>query len=251
MKRKLIVANWKMNPDTSLEALHLWEEIGKASSALKKTSVVVCPPAIYVGLVAGQGGQALLGAQNCSASSEGARTGEVSASMLANAGVAYVIVGHSERRAMGETNNDVSEKVAAVLRADMVPLVCVGERVRDPDGFYLKETTTQLEEGLAKVSKKNLSKIVIAYEPVWAIGKNGAGPASVTDVLEMVLYIRRALIRIFGKEAAKVPVLYGGSVEVKNAAEFMEHAGIDGLLVGRESLNTKAFPELLRIVDHL
>lgn len=243
----LVVANWKMNPATALQALALWKHSGVAAAAAPGVKVVVCPPLIYLDLLEREKSVCALGAQNFFAGdAETAHTGEISTTMLANIGVSHVLVGHSERRTLGETNTLINQKLLAALKEEFVVILCIGEDRRDTDGFYLTMLSRQLEEGLAKVPKKGMDQILIAYEPLWAIGKDSKGPAAPADVLETVLYIRRILTRMWGaKDAEKVRVLYGGSVDGKNAREFVSEGGVDGLLVGRQSLAAKSFSDIL------
>ena len=250
MKKRTVIANWKMNPQDIDTAASIFGDTEKVSSTLKNTVVVVCPPHVYLESIGDARKKTYLGAQNISALPEGAHTGEISVSMVKNLGATHVIVGHSERRLAGETNAMVADKVAILQKAGLVPVVCVGETVRDSEGHYLADLAEQLEVGLSKVQKKNIAKLIVAYEPVWAIGKESAGPATPADVRETSLYILRILTRLFGKDANKVTILYGGSVDAKNALSFLAEGGVSGLLVGRVSLTPKAFKSLLTAVDN-
>jgi triosephosphate isomerase len=249
MKKRTVVANWKMNPESMEDAFAIAAHAESSRVALSKTELIICPPAIFLEPIARTAHTFSIGAQNVAASPDSAQTGELSAFMLKNSGVSHVIIGHSERRAMGENNMLVNGKVLYALKSGLSVVVCVGEKMRDVDGFYLKDISSGLEEGLAGVQKKNLSRVMIAYEPIWAIGKHAKGAASPADVLEISLYIKKILMRMFGKEGGNVSLLYGGSVDAKNAADFVKNGGVDGLLVGRESINTKTFPILLSLVD--
>ena len=167
--------------------------------------------------------------------------------MLKNIGDEYVIVGHSECRAKGETNSEVAKKVSATVKKGLIAVVCVGESERDEDGSYTTFVKTQLSESLEGVSKSHINKIVIAYEPVWAIGKKAKKEATKEDVLEMTIFIRKVLADVFGeKKGVSVPVLYGGSVNQKNVFSYVNGCEVDGLLVGRASLKPAIFEKILK-----
>ncbi|NDE68243.1 triosephosphate isomerase [bacterium] len=215
-KRKLVIGNWKMNPDSSEEAKRIIKEVKKAASNLTKTDVVACPPFVFAHLVLGRSGSVALGAQDVFAEERGSHTGEVSALMLRDIGAEYVIIGHSERRAMGETDEVVARK--------------------------------EIRASLAKVTKKYVKNIVMAYEPIWAIGAKDAMDPAV--VQEMMIFIRKVLSDMYGQsEVASLPILYGGSVNFRNAGDILEKGDVDGFLVGRESVNPPGFVELLKVVD--
>lgn len=249
--KKLIIGNWKMYPASLKEAKAKFTAIKKTAGKLANVQTVICPPFIYSSelkkLVTGH--RVVVGAQNAWYENEGAFTGEVSIAMLASVGAEYVIVGHSERRAMGENDELINKKVLAGVKAGMTVVLCVGERDRDPDGVYLKFVTEQIKEALHGVQKKELKKIVIAYEPIWAIGKNAIHPASPDDALEVSILIKRTLADLYGKDASVIPILYGGSVDAKNAWEFLLKSQVNGLLVGRASLDPKVFGEILKSAD--
>lgn len=240
-----------MYPASVKDAKAKFVAIKKTASKLSNVQTVICPPLVYVSelkkLVSGH--RVVVGAQNAWFETEGAFTGEVSIAMLASVGVSYVIIGHSERRAMGENDELINKKVLAGVKAGMTVVLCVGERERDPDGVYLKFITEQIKEALHGVQKKELKKIVIAYEPIWAIGKNAIHPASHDDALEVSILIKRTLSDLFGKDSNIIPILYGGSVDAKNAWEFLLKSHVDGLLVGRASLDPKVFGEILKSAD--
>lgn len=248
MAKKLIVANWKMNPDSLREAKEIFLPVKRALSKLNKIEVVICPPALFLsGLVNGAPTPRLFfGAQDAFWESSGAYTGQISATMLRKAGARYVILGHSEKRAAGETDELISRKLKASLKEGLRVILCVGERTRDSHGFYLKTLKQELEEGLRSVIKRQMSGLIIAYEPLWAVGARQADTPA--DFMEQAIFIRKVLSGLAGQEIARsVPVLYGGSVNVKNAAAFLGAGQADGLLVGRESLRADHFIEILKI----
>lgn len=245
--KKLIIGNWKMYPKSIKEARDTFTAIRKTAAKLHDVQTVICPPALYLGdlkkLVTGH--RAVLGAQNAWTELEGAFTGEVSPAQLSSMGVSYVIIGHSERRAMGEGDELIGRKIVAALKAGVTVVLCVGEHTRDLDGGYLKFIEAQLVADLAGVAKKDLARIVIAYEPIWAIGKNALRAAYPDDALEVSIFIKRVLADLYGKSGEVVPILYGGSVDAKNSAEFLSKSNVDGLLVGRASLDAKTFSTIL------
>lgn len=253
-KAPLIVGNWKMNPRTIIEARKLFHAVKEDAGGVK-AEIVLCPPAVFIGdliSLASSGKTILLGAQNMFFEEEGAFTGEISAPMLKSLSVKYVIVGHSERRAMGETDEMISQKVRAGVKAGLTVVLCVGERERDTESAYLQVLKSQIIASLDGVPGKSMGKIVIAYEPIWAIGERSAGAVDANALLETIIFIRKVLNDIYGQKIAhSVKVLYGGSVDEKNAGTFLKDGGAGGLLVGRASLQAKKFIEIIKIADTL
>lgn len=250
--KKIIIGNWKENPNTHDAAKAIVKDIKKVASKLTKTEVVLCPPYVFLGHCTSKKGSMpfFAGAQNVSVFESGSHTGEVSAQMLKDSGVSYVIVGHSERRKMGETDSDVSKKVQALHNVDIRAVVCIGEEKRDHTGAFLDTIKHQIKDSLIGVEKKNLENLVIAYEPVWAIGANAA--MSTDEIHETSIFIKKTLADIFGHEyVSKIPVLYGGSVNFRNASQIVHDGHVDGLLVGRESVNPLGFNEILKSIDSL
>ncbi len=238
--KKLIVANWKMNPETPREAKDLYAAAKLIGSKISGVDLVVCPPTIFIGFVGHKGTKNFsLGVQDVAPDKgPGAFTGTISAAMAAYAGAEYTLVGHSERRAAGETDELINTKMKLALSAELTPILCVGEKERDSHGDYLEVIRTQLEKGLAGLKKSQFKNIVIAYEPVWAIGKTAAVADSPESFFQTALFIRKIVSNLAGKEAAhSIKVLYGGSVSSKNAQGFLEEGKADGLLVGRASLD--------------
>ena len=261
MSKKIIVGNWKMNPPTAKEAEKLFGAIAKAVTGVKKTEVVICPPFIYLDkLIKIRTDQIKLGAQNAFWMETGAFTGEISPTMLYNAGVKYVILGHSERRnpssvnsdSGGENNNEINKKIKASLSTRLVPILCVGESERDESHSYFNLIKNQAEECLNGVSKNLISKVIIAYEPVWAISSTvNRRDATAADSREMAVFIRKILSDKFGSEARKVKIIYGGSANEKDAKDFLQNGGVDGLLAGRASLDALKFGEIVKICEAL
>jgi len=236
--KKLIVANWKMNPASSKEAQRFFSSLARGLRG-SRAEVVVCPPFCYLPLAKSKVFK--IGAQDCFWKEKGAFTGQVSPLMLKNLGVRYVIVGHSEKRALGETDETVNEKLKAVLKAGLTPVLCIGETAeqrRKKETF--KTVERQLKKALEKLTRAKLSKLVIAYEPVWAISPNPA--CSVDEAETMILFTRKTLNKIAGRKYSKtVKVIYGGNANGENAGDFLSSPWIDGLLVGAASLRIKEF----------
>ena len=261
LNRKIIIGNWKMNPVSLEEAESLFVDILKSVSTIRKTEIVVCAPFLYLESLKklslkysrrSETKKISLGAQNIFWKKNGAYTGEVSVDMLRDLGVKYVIVGHSERRAMGENNSDINKKIKISLKTGLFPVLCVGERERNDNHEYFNFIKTQLAGCLEGISKNFISKIIIAYEPIWAISSTvGRKNATPTDSREMVIYIRKILYDKFGKDSVRMKIIYGGSVNEKDAIDFLQNGGVDGLLPGRASLNSKKFSKIIEICEAL
>ncbi len=244
----IVAANWKAYVDSPEKAKKLY---AAAKRLADKATIVLCMPTPYLGLFAGgPKSRVLLGAEDVSVVTGGAETGEVTASMLQSLGVSHVIVGHSERRARGESDAVVLEKVQRVLAHKMTPIVCVGERERDPDATYLAGVRAQLAAVFAPLSQKDRLNVVVAYEPIWAIGKTAAESIQPHDLAEMVLYIRKVLGDYLpGKSAQKISILYGGSAEPGNARDLARGSGVDGFLVGHASVDPSTFTALVKAIS--
>jgi len=243
----LIIANWKLNPQTSVEAKKIFTNIKKVSSKLKNITTVICAPYIFIPeLKKIASKKCMLGVQDIAVATEGAHTGLVSVSMVKKFGATYTIVGHSEVRARGETDAIVRAKVTTAITNGLIPVICVGEQVRDGQGFFWHTIKEQVSTAINNLPRKALGSIVIAYEPVWAIGKDALRPATPAECFEVVLFIRKIISDIFSPaDAHNVQILYGGSVTPKDALGFIEHGGVDGYLVGHESLLPKHFDTIL------
>lgn len=251
-KLKLIITNWKMNPTTLSEAKRLALAAKTASAKNKKVQTVICPPAVYLAPLALAPGKTLLGAQDVFTEVGGAFTGEISPLMLRDLGVKYVIVGHSERRKLGDSLETIAAKTRAVLKTNLSPIVCIGEDKRDGDGDYLEGLARELEFILDKVPRPAAKRLVIAYEPRWAIGALATGADTPEQFLHHAIFLRKTLVNLFGKEIGmSIPILYGGSVTVKNAEEFLAAGQADGLLIGRESLQAKNLTEIIKLAERL
>lgn len=243
----LIVANWKAYVEDFAKAKELLA-FSKKAVARSACTIVLAPPAPFLGALALKDKSAVaFAAQDVSITPGGAQTGEVTAAAMKAAGAAYAIIGHSERRAAGDTPEIVAEKLTRVLAHDLTPILCVGERERDTDGRYLSYIREELTSALMPFSSKERMKIIIAYEPVWAIGKTAENAIGEDDLAEMALYIRKVLSELLpGKSSLKTPVLYGGSVEPENVAALADATHIDGFLIGHASVDPGAFSKILK-----
>jgi triosephosphate isomerase (TIM) len=248
IRKKLIAGNWKMNK-TSSDAVGLAQEIVGEVGKLTDVDIVVCPPFTSLEVVgkAIDGSTVKLGAQNMHPEASGAFTGEVSAPMLRAIFATHVILGHSERRSyFAETDAFINKKVIAALKNQLRPILCVGETLAEREaGATLKVVQTQLEGGLEGVSKELATTVVIAYEPVWAIGTGKV--ATTEQAQEVHAFIRSLLAKIFGEPIAqKVRILYGGSMKPSNAPELLAQKDIDGGLIGGASLEARSFVDLVK-----
>lgn len=243
----LIAGNWKMNTRRA-DAAALAKGVVDAVGENPSVDVALCPPSVYLSDVAEMtaGTPVELGAQNLYAADGGAFTGEINAAMLTDVGCRYVILGHSERRAlMGETDAQVNEKLTAALGGNLVPIVCVGETLEDREaGNTEKVVETQIRGSLADLDEVRAAGIVVAYEPVWAIGTGKT--ASPEQAEEVHAFIRKLLGELFTDDvAAQIRIQYGGSVKPGNAKELMGQPNIDGALVGGASLKADDFAGII------
>ncbi len=247
MKRPiLIVANWKMNPPTLREATTLCKSTLKQVTA-RDVNTILAVPTIFLEPLVRTFKKVNFSAQNCASFKDGPHTGEVSAKMLTSIGVRYVIVGHSERRALRETNDDIAQKVLQATKSNLTPIVCIGEKERDRTGFYLHEVKTQIETCLSLIPKNKIQDVVMAYEPVWAISDNHGRETTPEEFTEMMLFIRKIVADLSGiKDPMSIPVLYGGSANEKNVQSYLD-AGAQGFLVGHASLDPKKFGKMIEI----
>ena len=245
----LVMGNWTMNPPTIGSAKELMLDIRKGIGRHKsEVEVVVAPPTVYLPemerITPSQ--RILLGAQDVHSEKSGPHTGEVSLSMLESVGVSHIIIGHSERRAAGETDLEIYKNVQTVLKGKAVAVVCVGETHRDAHGNYFGVVEAQLRAALRDVKPMCLKYLTIAYEPVWAIGTGET--ATPEDAHEMRLFIQKILMDRFGRSALKkVRILYGGSVKPQNAEALLQEGEVDGFLIGGASLKAKDFTEIVKI----
>jgi triosephosphate isomerase len=249
MMQKLIIANWKMNPQSLNEAKKLFNSvknwIKRNSDILQNVRIIICPPFVYLSNIASsnfqhQTSNISLGAQDLFWEEKGAFTGEISPRMLKNFGVEYVIVGHSERRKiLGETDEMINKKLRAAIKAKLKPILCIGEKRREVGSRKYEEIRNQLKKALKGIPNSFFrlpDSLIIAYEPVWAIGTGN--PCKPAEAKEVLLFLRK----IF-----KLPILYGGSVNSKISKDYIR-IGFDGLLVGGASLDSKEFIEIIKSI---
>jgi triosephosphate isomerase len=248
--KKYIIGNWKMNPTSVSEAKKIWSGIAGKIGKFKAVQALICPP--YPFLNAFKPAAIKLGAQDCHFEREGAFTGEVSPAMLKGLGVEYVIIGHSERRRFGDTDQLVNLKVKAAIKEGLTAILCVGEEVHDENGDYLKVLQNQIEAGLAGLKKNHYEQIILAHEPVWAIGAQAKGADTPENFQHNRLFIKKILVNIFGKKnGLAIPVIYGGSANAKNVGEFIAQGDADGFLVGRASLSSEDFLKIIEIANQV
>lgn len=243
----LIVANWKAYVDDAARAKKLFTKSKELLRTVRCT-IVLAPPAPFLGTLATNNRSKIkFAAQDFSLSEGGAQTGETTAAAYKAAGAAYAIVGHSERRAMGDTADVVAEKLASAIKHGLIPILCLGENERDDKGRYLNFIREELTSALTALAPRERSKVIIAYEPLWAIGKIATSAIIPNDLAEMTLYIRKVLAELIpGKSSTRSLVLYGGSVEPENVHPLASGSGIDGFLVGHASTDPETFSLLLK-----
>lgn len=249
MRKNIVAGNWKMNT-TVPEGVALAKEVNEALKGLdKKCDVVICTPFTHLTSVAAVIDQNVLGlgAENCADHKSGAYTGEVSAPMVASTGAKYVILGHSERRQYyGETAETLREKVALALENGLTPIFCIGEVLAErEDGTYNEVVKAQIVDGLFNLSAEDFGKIILAYEPVWAIGTGKTATAD--QAQDMHAHIRAVIAEKYGKEVAEnTSILYGGSCKPSNAAELFAKPDVDGGLIGGAALKCADFMGIVK-----
>lgn len=246
----LIVANWKAYVESPQKAKALFAA-AKRLSGKKGIEIALAPAAPYLGLLApGNRSKVAFGVQDISDATGGAATGEVTAATARAFGARYAIVGHSERRARGESDATILAKAQHALAQGMQPILCIGEHERDTDAQYLHFIRGQITAIFSALTPHERLDVVIAYEPIWAIGRTAADAIAPSDLTEMVLYIRKVLSdHVSGDAATHMRVLYGGSVEPGNARSLASGSGIDGFLVGHASTDPKEFAALVNAVS--
>lgn len=252
MNKKIIAANWKMNPTTLAEAQEILERADEYLGTLddrKEFTLIFCAPFVFLEEVAKYLGtshlahQASLGAEDIATEDSGALTGEVSGPMLQKLGVRHVIIGHSERRwKLGESDEVTNKKLKAALRNELIPIVCIGEKVRDEN--FKDFLRNQITATFAGLTPDDLGKCIVAYEPVWAISSNpGAKPDTPESAVESISAIKEIL--------NTAPCLYGGSVNSGNVRSFLSKDEVDGVLIGGASVDKEEFVKILSIVREI
>lgn len=244
--KPIIVGNLKATPETLKEFLSLVKSIDKkiSSKGLKKFNYLMAVPDVYIKAASEVTKIGLIGAQNISGITEGQQTGETTTSMLQSSGAEFAILGHSEVRKRGEGNERIAEKLSVSLGQKLTTILCIGEKERDKDGKYLSFLEDEIKACLSLIKREALQNLIIAYEPIWAIG--GKMPATPQECFEVIISVRRTLAEMFGIDyAKKVHMLYGGTVTEDNANSFIEEGGVDGLLIGRASQTATSFSSII------
>lgn len=242
MKKRIVIANWKLYVDSPKAAAKFLDGLRKTARTCKGVEAWIAAPFPFVSALKNQ--TIKIGAQTVSVYENGAHTGEVSATMLKNIGAKFVIVGHSERREF-ESNEVVREQLSRALGAGLTAVLCAGEREREASGAHFTYIEEQIRS--ACLSLPHPSRLVVAYEPVSAIGKSAEDAMRPAELREMAIFVKKVLSDALGRAAAeRVPILYGGSVEPSNAKELMEEGGVAGFLVGHASAELDSFVEILK-----
>ena len=250
--KTLIIANWKCNPLTLKSAEDLFRAINKGLRKTRKAEVVVCPPFVYISklselLSRWKKTRIKLGAQNCFWEDMGSYTGAISVIMLKNLGCGHIVIGHSERRKfLNETNQMINKKIQIILLSGLTPILCIGERKQDKENGKISIVLkSQIENALKKISKKDITKVIFAYEPRWAIGTGK--PCSFDEARVARLIIQKIITQKYSLQTAKkIQVLYGGSVKSDNVTSFIKDAGFQGVLVGGASLDPAEFAKIIK-----
>ncbi len=251
-ENKIIAFNWKMNPESIREAKKILTGLKKVSSNTRKTEIMVFPPSLYVNELKKtyKGKKIIFGAQSSHPLAVGSRTSESSYLMNKNMGLTHSLVGHSERReSLSDKGALIPERVAALLENKMVPVLCFGETKRDSSGDYIDYLKKQLKHDLKLVKEKDLKNLVLAYEPVWAIGSKAKRAVTTEELFSTMILIKKILFKMYGKKSEKIKILYGGSASESNIAELLEVKGVDGFLVGRASLDSKRFTKMIKEME--
>jgi len=251
MRKKIIAGNWKMNK-TGTEAASFARDLKIKTISINKTEIIICPP--YIAIAPAyeilKESRVKIGAQNVHWEPSGAFTGEISAEMIEQSGCKYVIIGHSERRQyFGETDQSVNNKIKQSLTTSLYPIVCIGETLQQREAGKMKDIVkTQITAGLSGISVEQMKRLVLAYEPVWAIGTGVTATPSQAE--EVHHFIRELLAELFNSTIAdSTPILYGGSVKPDNVKELLSQNNIDGGLIGGASLKVDSFVELIKTAE--
>ena len=250
-RKTVIAGNWKMNK-TPTETKAFMTEFKTIMPRGRWCDVALCVPAVCIPAAVRTMRETRIGigAENCNANASGAYTGEIAANMLLDAGCKYVILGHSERRAMGETNADVNAKVLAALDNGLIPIMCVGESLEQREAGITEEwITMQIKTGLASIGEDKIRKMIIAYEPIWAIGTGKTATADQAE--EVCAQIRKVIGEVYGEAVAEaVTVQYGGSMNAKNCEELLSKKDVDGGLIGGASLKAPDFAVIVNAASN-
>jgi triosephosphate isomerase len=253
MKKIYIIGNWKMKITSLEDAKEVFVKENRTAGKYKGVQSVICAPFVYLAPLAQKitSNRMVLGAQDVFIKDTGAYTGEISPVMLTDLRVKYALVGHSERRALGETDALIAEKIISCLKNAITPILCVGEEIRDKKEGHYAFLKKQIKASLQNIPKEALNQIIFAYEPIWAISSTeNQRDATPEDAREMALFIKKTLADLYTLDQAavkRIRVLYGGSANKDNAGEFLACGEIDGLLAGTASVDPKNFGEMIKI----
>lgn len=251
-KKPIIAANWKMYVGSAEEGRALILETRRVTEKAKRVSTIVCPSFSFIAQAVSlckKRKRLFVGAQNCFYEDAGAFTGEVGARELASIGATHVIIGHSERRSFGETNEIINKKVKAAIRAGLFVILCVGEKERDVDGHYLSFLRSEITAALSGVPGVDMRHIILAYEPVWAIGRGEKESMKPKELHETAIFARKVIAKEYGTDIAfDLPILYGGSIGPHNVKDHLE-AGVEGLLVGHASAEKASIRAIIEAAD--
>ena len=247
-KQKTIIANWKMNPLSLKEANEIvFKLVSLPKNISVKSKIIICPPFVWLNDLIRINKDIDFGSQNCSWENKGAYTGEISPVMLKNAGCKYVILGHSERKKYFNEGYDlVNKKIQGALEAGLKVILCIGESEKNPDAKY-DEILAQITAAFDKISKNDINKILLVYEPAWAVSAVSKGESDTPANAESsAILIKKFMVKLYNHDILdKIKVLYGGSVNSKNSQEFLKENDIDGLLVGAASLDADEFIKII------
>jgi len=255
LTKPVVAANWKMHPRSATDAQKLFAGVKRTAPHLAHPTTVICVPDLYLGLLADSygGSEIILGSQDVSLKTgTGSFTGEVSAEQTRRSGGKISIIGHSERRKLGETNKVVAKKASRALQSDLSVIVCIGEKSRDDEGEYLTFLKKQIQDVYSAVDRRFYNHITLAYEPLWAIG-GGADKAITPHILHQTIgFIRKVLHQQVARGLGEdTNIIYGGSVKRDNARKLFSGTGVDGFLPGGASLDADHFCDILRIVNDI
>jgi triosephosphate isomerase len=251
-QKLLVVGNWKNQISSPVIAKKLFGGIQKVAHAVKNIETIICPPMIYVGTLG-----EMVTSRNCVVGTQGiltpssvTRTGSITPEMVFNSKSRYTIIGHSEERAHGITDTEIAESLSFMMQYPITPILCVGELKRDTSHRYYETIRKQLAADLGTLTNDEIARLVIAYEPIWAIGNAAKRPCTADECALMMRYIRKVVLDITGDAniATSIRVLYGGSVNSDNAYEYVTTGQASGLLIGRGSMDAKVFGEILKKV---
>lgn len=244
--KSILVANWKMNPQTWRDAKALFETTRKAGESARNVSIIVAPPSVFLRdlAFAYKGRKIVFAAQNARFEPDGAHTGDISMAQMKDSKASSVIIGHAERRALGETNEETRAKINEAFKQKLIPILCIGEHKRSGSGEHFLFVKEQLRSALQDVVPANITKVIIAYEPVWAIGATEA--MSPRQMHEMAIFIRKTLVGSHGEKGLKMKIIYGGSIDETNAREMVAEGEVQGLLVGRASTEPEKITRLIK-----